>query len=259
MTSDDKPGWRLSLRPEPGSKTSEAARGGGAGRMLPIQPLGRLLGRAVSRRKDEVRVAGKRVMVAGLGNYGLRGTRHSVGMAMLNHLAGKLSVADQWKTDRRCCGDVAIAKLDNVELVLMKPRRLMNVNGLCVAGAAEAYNLSTEDIYLVHDDLDKPLGKVALKLGGSARGHNGVRSCINSLSSDCMVRLRIGIGRPAGEAAVDRYVLGRFTSAEQEILPQVLEQAVEMLLEHIRQRGNGKGTSAACEGRIRAPLGTEGA
>ncbi|XP_048368120.1 probable peptidyl-tRNA hydrolase [Sphaerodactylus townsendi] len=105
--------------------------------MLPAQPFGRLFGRALSRRKDEAKAAGKRVLVAGLGNYGLRGTRHSVGMAMLNHLANKLSVADQWKMDRRCCGDVAIAKLDNMELVLMKPRRLMNVNGLCVAGAGE--------------------------------------------------------------------------------------------------------------------------
>nr|XP_056716149.1 probable peptidyl-tRNA hydrolase [Euleptes europaea] len=227
--------------------------------MLPVQPLGRLFGRAVGHRKEEARVAGKRVLVAGLGNYGLRGTRHSVGMAMLNHLAHKLSVADQWKTDRRCCGDVTITKLDNVELVLMKPRRLMNVNGLCIAGAVNTYNLSAEDVYLVHDDLDKPLGKVALKLGGSARGHNGVRSCINSLSSDSMVRLRIGIGRPVGEATVDRYVLGRFTSAEQEILPQVFEQAVEMLLEHIRQRDNTKGSLAACGERIRAPLGTEGA
>ncbi|XP_054854194.1 probable peptidyl-tRNA hydrolase [Eublepharis macularius] len=227
--------------------------------MLPVQPLGRLIGRAVSHRKDEAVVAGKRVLVAGLGNYGLRGTRHSVGMAILNHLANKLSVADQWKTDRRCCGDVAIAQLDNVELVLMKPRRLMNVNGLCVAGAAEIYNLSTEDIYLVHDDLDKPLGKVALKLGGSARGHNGVRSCISSLRSDCMVRLRIGIGRPVGEAAVDRYVLGRFSSAEQEVLPQVFEQAVEMLLEHIKQRENTKEDLAASGEQIRAPLEMEGA
>ncbi|XP_077162268.1 peptidyl-tRNA hydrolase [Paroedura picta] len=226
--------------------------------MLPAQPLARLLGRAASLRREEARVAGKRVMVAGLGNYGLRGTRHSVGMAMLNHLAIKLSVADQWKPDRCCCGDVAIAKLHNLELVLMKPRRLMNVNGLCVAGAAEAYNLSTEDIYLVHDDLDKPLGKVVLKLGGSARGHNGVRSCISSLSSDRMVRIRIGIGRPVGEAAVDRYVLGRFTSAEQELLPQVLEQAAEMLLEHIQQRDSAKDSPAACGEPISAPLETEG-
>uniref|UniRef100_A0A8D2Q8N5 Peptidyl-tRNA hydrolase 1 homolog n=1 Tax=Varanus komodoensis TaxID=61221 RepID=A0A8D2Q8N5_VARKO len=112
---------------------------------------------------------GRGFLVAGLGNYGLRGTRHSVGMAILNHLASKLSVADQWRKDRRCCADVALATLGETELVLMKPRRLMNINGLSVLGAVEAYGLDIENIYLVHDDLDKPLGKVALKLGGSAR------------------------------------------------------------------------------------------
>ncbi|XP_053138056.1 probable peptidyl-tRNA hydrolase [Hemicordylus capensis] len=227
--------------------------------MLPVQPFGRLLGRAMSRRQEELRSAGKRVLVAGLGNYGLRGTRHSVGMAILNHLAHKLSVGDQWKTDRRCCSDVAIANLGEVEVVLMKPRRLMNVNGLCVVGAAEAYNLGAEDIYLVHDDLDKPLGKVALKLGGSARGHNGVRSCIHALQSDSMVRIRVGIGRPLGEAAVDRYVLGRFTLAEQEVLPQVYEQAVVMLLDHIQQSDNRKANLATGGEPVKVSLGTEGA
>ncbi|KAJ6654598.1 hypothetical protein lerEdw1_006751 [Lerista edwardsae] len=202
--------------------------------MLPAQPFGRLLGRAISLHQDELRAEGKRVLVAGLGNYGLRGTRHSVGMAVLNHLASKLSVADQWKRDKRCCADVAVAKVEDVELVLMKPRRLMNVNGLCVLGAAEVYRTDAENIYLVHDDLDKPLGKVALKLGGSAR-------------------LRIGIGRPVGEATVDHYVLGRFTNAEQELLPQVFEQAVGILLENIRQRDSCKETLAMCGEPVRAP------
>ncbi|XP_063000656.1 peptidyl-tRNA hydrolase [Elgaria multicarinata webbii] len=227
--------------------------------MLPSQPFGRPLRRALSHYKDELRAVGKRVLVAGLGNYGLRGTRHSVGMAVLNHLASKLSVADKWKMDRRCCADVAIAGLGDVELVLMKPRRFMNANGLSVLGAVETYSLDVDNIYLVHDDLDKPLGKVALKLGGSARGHNGVRSCINSLHSDSMIRLRVGIGRPAGEAAVDRYVLGRFTSAEQEALPQVFDQAVGMLLEHIQQKNDGPEGSAACKEPPKAPLKREGA
>ncbi|XP_023961900.2 peptidyl-tRNA hydrolase isoform X5 [Chrysemys picta bellii] len=130
--------------------------------------LGRLLSRTMSHRETDPRAAGKRVLVAGLGNYGLRGTRHNVGMAVLNHLAQKLNVAAQWKVDRRCCADVTIANVEEAELVLMKPRRLMNINGLSVASAAETYDLGVEDIYLVHDDLDKPLGKMAIKLGGSA-------------------------------------------------------------------------------------------
>nr|XP_028570392.1 probable peptidyl-tRNA hydrolase [Podarcis muralis] len=227
--------------------------------MLPFRPLQKLLSWTMNRHEEELRTAGKRVLVAGLGNHGLCGTRHSVGMAVLNHLATKLSVADQWRKDKRCCADVAFTSLGEVELVLMKPRSFMNINGRCVVSAAEMFNLGAEDIYLVHDDLDKSLGKVALKLGGSARGHNGVRSCINSLKSDRMVRLRIGIGRPVGEAAVEHYVLGRFTRAEQEILPQVFEQAVTMLLGHIQQRKSSPGTPETSGAPAKTPLGMEGA
>nr|XP_009933514.1 PREDICTED: probable peptidyl-tRNA hydrolase [Opisthocomus hoazin] len=86
----------------------------------------------------------------------------------------------------------------------------------------EVYNLRPEDIYLVHDDLDKALGKVAIKLGGSARGHNGVRSCISALRSNEMTRLRVGIGRPEGDVTVSSYVLAPFSAEEQERLEQVL-------------------------------------
>jgi len=75
--------------------------------------------------------------VAGLGNYGLRGTRHSVGMAVLDRLARQLAVVEGWRADRRCCGDVALAVARGLELVLLKPRRLMNLNGLSVASAGE--------------------------------------------------------------------------------------------------------------------------
>ncbi|XP_064891997.1 peptidyl-tRNA hydrolase isoform X2 [Columba livia] len=116
---------------------------------------GMLAGRA----RPLVSRAGPRVMVAGLGNYGLWGTRHSVGMAVLDRLARQLAAAESWRADGRCCADVALTAAQGLQLVLLKPRRLMNLNGLSVASA---------DIYLVHDDLDKALGKVAVKLGGSA-------------------------------------------------------------------------------------------
>ncbi|XP_068925654.1 peptidyl-tRNA hydrolase [Petaurus breviceps papuanus] len=192
--------------------------------------------RGMSRAGPEPRPPGKRWLVAGLGNYKLQGTRHSVGMAVLNQLAKHLNVADQWKRQPQCCADVAIACLGEAELVLLKPRQFMNVNGRSVAQAAKMYQLAAEDIYLVHDELDKPLGKLAMKLGGSASGHNGVRSCISCLNSNVMPRLRVGIGRPTHPGAVERYVLDRFTAAEQERLPSLLEQATELLLGHICQR-----------------------
>uniref|UniRef100_A0A2K6EY98 Peptidyl-tRNA hydrolase 1 homolog n=1 Tax=Propithecus coquereli TaxID=379532 RepID=A0A2K6EY98_PROCO len=121
----------------------------------------------------EPRPPGKRWLVAGLGNPGLPGTRHSVGMAVLGQLARRLGVAESWARDRRCAADLALAPLGDAQLVLLRPRRLMNANGRSVARAAEMFGLTAEEVYLVHDELDKPLGKLALKLGGSARQCRG--------------------------------------------------------------------------------------
>ncbi|XP_070811775.1 peptidyl-tRNA hydrolase [Pituophis catenifer annectens] len=226
--------------------------------MMRPQTFGQLLRWALGHRSDELQTAQKRMMVAGLGNHTYPGTRHSVGMAVLNHLASKLDVADQWKRDKQCCADVAVARLGEAELLLMKPRKFMNLNGISLATAAERYNLNVEDIYLVHDDLDKPLGKISLKLGGSARGHNGVRSCISCLRSDRMIRLRIGIGRPTGKTSVEDYVLSRFTDAEQEVLPPVLELATTMLLKHIQQNCGRRESPGSCDGLVSPPPKTEG-
>uniref|UniRef100_A0ABI8ALK4 Peptidyl-tRNA hydrolase 1 homolog n=1 Tax=Felis catus TaxID=9685 RepID=A0ABI8ALK4_FELCA len=131
------------------------------------------LSRAMSVLTLEPRPAGKRWLVAGLGNPGLPGTRHSVGLAVLGHLARRLGVADTWARDRRCAADLAVASLEDAQLVLLRPRRLMNASGRSVARAAELFGLTAEEVYLVHDELDKPLGKVAVKLGGSARQCRG--------------------------------------------------------------------------------------
>nr|XP_018888809.2 probable peptidyl-tRNA hydrolase isoform X2 [Gorilla gorilla gorilla] len=169
---------------------------------------GQRLSRAMSRCVLEPRPPGKRWMVAGLGNPGLPGTRHSVGMAVLGQLARRLGVAESWTRDRYCAADLALAPLGDAQLVLLRPRRLMNANGRSVARAAELFGLTAEEVYLVHDELDKPLGRLALKLGGSARGHNGVRSCISCLNSN-------------------------------ELLPLLLDRATDLILDHIRERSQG--------------------
>ncbi|KAI2554022.1 PTRH1 isoform 5, partial [Pan troglodytes] len=128
---------------------------------------GQRLSRAMSRCVLEPRPPGKRWMfpwcrpqVAGLGNPGLPGTRHSVGMAVLGQLARRLGVAESWTRDRHCAADLALAPLGDAQLVLLRPRRLMNANGRSVARAAELFGLTAEEVYLVHDELDKPLGRL---------------------------------------------------------------------------------------------------
>nr|XP_028690631.1 probable peptidyl-tRNA hydrolase isoform X4 [Macaca mulatta] len=149
------------------------AANGGSMRPRGFLGAGQWLSRAMSRCVLEPRPPGKRWMVAGLGNPGLPGTRHSVGMAVLGQLARRLGVAESWTRDRHCAADLALAPLGDAQLVLLRPRRLMNANGRSVARAAELFGLTAEEVYLVHDELDKPLGRLALKLGGSARQCQG--------------------------------------------------------------------------------------
>ncbi|XP_032274426.1 probable peptidyl-tRNA hydrolase isoform X2 [Phoca vitulina] len=191
-----------------------------------MPPLGRLgatlwLSRAMILGALEPRPPGKRWLVAGLGNPGLPGTRHSVGLAVLGQLAQRLGVADGWARDRHCAADLALGALGDAQLILLRPRRLMNANGRSVARAAELFGLTAEEVYLVHDELDKPLGKLALKLGGSSRGHNGVRSCIACLNSS-------------------------------ELLPPLLERATDLLLDHIRERSQRPPSALAITGHVPA-------
>uniref|UniRef100_A0A673MDG6 Peptidyl-tRNA hydrolase 1 homolog n=1 Tax=Sinocyclocheilus rhinocerous TaxID=307959 RepID=A0A673MDG6_9TELE len=152
--------------------------------------------------------------VVGLGNPGMNGSR----------------------SDRQVSGEVIVTHLQDIQLVPLRPKLLMNVNGVNVAKAASKYLISPEHILLIHDVLDKPLGN---SLGIDPyflhlRGHNGVKSCADCLHADVSdATLRVGIGRPLGETPVDRYVLGRFSQEEQNVLDTVMKQSVDVLLTYI--------------------------
>ncbi|XP_054467460.1 probable peptidyl-tRNA hydrolase [Anoplopoma fimbria] len=193
----------------------------------------------------EIHTEGRRRLVVGLGNPGMEGTRHSVGMAVLGALAARLGVGDRWRGDKHVSGEVIVSEVRQTHVVLLRPRLLMNINGVSVAKAAGKYGIKPEDILLVHDELDKPLGKVVIKHGGSARGHNGVRSCVDCLQTDVMSRLRVGIGRPTGKTPVERHVLGRFSSEEKKVLDSVLAQSVDLLLSQLSQQDSQPPSSSS--------------
>ncbi|KAF7662566.1 hypothetical protein LDENG_00232840 [Lucifuga dentata] len=199
-------------------------------------------------KEAEIHTQGRRRMVVGLGNLGMEGTRHSVGMTVLGALAARLGVADRWRGDKHVSGEVIVSGTERTAVVLLRPKLLMNVNGVSVAKAAGKYGIKPEDILLVHDELDKPLGKIGIKHGGSARGHNGVRSCVDCLQTDVMLRLRIGIGRPAEKTSVERHVLGRFSKEEQKVLGLVLNQSIDVLLSQLSLQ-DLQSPSSPAEGR----------
>jgi PTH1 family peptidyl-tRNA hydrolase len=170
-------------------------------------------------------------LIVGLGNPGRKyaHNRHNVGFQCLDRLAQAhgLSFAR-----RRAKASLVLGKIADVGVVLAKPLTFMNLSGQAVRPLVSFYKLSLEDILVIYDDLDLPLGTIRLRPEGGSGGHKGMRSIIEALGSQAFPRLRVGIGRPPGNDAVS-YVLSDFTADEQITLESVSEKvvaAVELFL-----------------------------
>uniref|UniRef100_UPI00398E3DDA peptidyl-tRNA hydrolase n=1 Tax=Pristiophorus japonicus TaxID=55135 RepID=UPI00398E3DDA len=185
-----------------------------------------------------------RIMVVGMGIDQIQRSRCSVGMSAVNMLAKKLRVDSEWCYDSRCAGMVVIATHVHHQIVLLKPQMLLSMIGISVKNAADIYQVTPEDIYMIHDQIFVSLGKfVIINEGGSSRGHHGVISCINTLNSDVMPRLLIGIGFPPHRTrrGLLHHKLGQFSEVQQCRVMQVLEQCTDYLLDDLNQnwkRGN---------------------
>jgi PTH1 family peptidyl-tRNA hydrolase len=165
-------------------------------------------------------------LIAGLGNPGLQyaDTRHNVGFMLLDYLARdrKVSFAEsKWKAS------IAKTIIWDESGVLLKPQTFMNISGTAVAAVAQFYKVSTDNIIVIHDDLDMPLGRIKIVSGGGAGGHNGVRSCIEHLGTRNFSRIKIGIGRPLTPIPPEKYVLARFGPDEHEVITQRMAVVVE--------------------------------
>jgi PTH1 family peptidyl-tRNA hydrolase len=168
---------------------------------------------------------GRRHVIVGLGNPGpeYSGSRHNVGFQCVRWLAKKHGLSfDGSRAHARIAQGTILGK----PVVLARPQTFMNLSGQAVNGLLQWLRLTPGDIVVIHDDLDLPLGRLRLRPGGSAGGHRGIRSIIDSLGSQDFARLRVGIGRPEGNDAVD-YVLGDFNAAERQVMAQSYARAAE--------------------------------
>ena len=163
-------------------------------------------------------------LIVGLGNPGRKyaHNRHNVGFQCLERLAQAHGLSF---TQRRAKAALALGKIADVGVVLARPLTYMNLSGQAVRPLVSFYKLSLEDILVIQDDLDLPLGTTRLRPEGGSGGHKGMRSIIEALGSQAFPRLRVGIGRPPGNDAVS-YVLSDFTADEQITLESVYERAV---------------------------------
>lgn len=162
--------------------------------------------------------------IVGLGNPGPKYVlnRHNIGFLILDQLADKYNAS--WDSKQNM--DIAIVNIKDNNILLIKPQTFMNDSGKVIP-FLQKKGIKAENILVVHDELEFPFGKVAVKKGGSARGHNGLRSIIEHCGKE-FARLRFGIGRPVTKEMVSKYVLSNFTESNQ-LLEEFIYQAVEMI------------------------------
>lgn len=172
------------------------------------------------------------LIIVGLGNPGKEydGTRHNIGFACLDAFA-RAQEFGQWieKKNLKCLE--ATGLLGDTKVFLIKPTTFMNLSGEAVAAVANFYKIPADKIIVVHDELDIEFGQIRLRGGGSAAGHNGLKSIIEHLGEG-FGRVRVGIG-PKTPAQIDSadFVLGRFSKEQHTHLPELIREVNAILSE----------------------------
>ncbi len=173
-------------------------------------------------------------LVVGLGNPEDRyaKTRHNLGFDILDELTRKLNLVE-WSLENKFKAEI----IKSNELILAKPQTYMNKSGMAVKLISDYFKITPQDIVIIHDELDLPLGKIKIRLGGAAAGHHGVESIIEGLSSDKFIRIRLGIGNlrtQSGEhkgqtISAEKFVLEPFMHSEKSKVKHMSKQALKAL------------------------------
>ncbi len=172
-------------------------------------------------------------VVVGLGNPGSRytGTRHNVGFAVLDLLA-QGPRAGRWQG--RFQAQVAELSEEREKVLLVKPETFMNLSGRSVRQVVDFYQVPVEDVLVVCDDINLPLGRLRVRARGTHGGHNGLRDVQAHLGTTEYARLRIGVGAPPEDEAVD-HVLGRFRPGERAVIEEAVQVAAQAVHVWVRR------------------------
>jgi PTH1 family peptidyl-tRNA hydrolase len=159
-------------------------------------------------------------MIAGLGNPGREyaKTRHNLGFMVVDELARRAGTP-AWK--QRFKAELTDIVIDGEKVILVKPQTYMNLSGHAIREAAAWFKIPRQDVLVVLDELDIPFGAIRMRQGGSAGGHNGLKSINEQLGGQDIPRLRVGIGRGHGVATAQ--VLSRFSAEEERELPMIID------------------------------------
>lgn len=167
-------------------------------------------------------------MIVGLGNPGQKyaKSRHNVGFQCVDALAAVYALSFD-KIQFKAL--TAQGEIEDVAVVLAKPLTFMNLSGQSVRSLVQWYQVGLEDLLVVYDDLDLPLGHIRLRASGGAGGHKGMLSVIQALGTQEFPRLRVGIGRPV-RGDPEMYVLRNFTRTQWTLMKRAYDEAVAAMV-----------------------------
>lgn len=165
-------------------------------------------------------------IIAGLGNPTKEydRTRHNVGFAVIDELAGRYHIDVSERKHRAFCGKGVI---EGQKVLLMKPQTFMNLSGESLRAAVDYYKVSLEELIVIYDDISLQPGQLRIRLKGSAGGHNGIKNIIAHLGTQEFARIKVGVGEKPPRMDLKDYVLSRFSKGEQELMDQAFCEAAQ--------------------------------
>ena len=176
-------------------------------------------------------------LIVGLGNPGRNyaSSLHNLGFMCVNHFARMHSI---WLDKKRANARIGIGKVAGIEVVVARPHTYMNLSGQSVSKLVKKFKVSPDDLIVIYDELDLPLGKIRIRPGGSSAGHKGMESIITELGSQDFPRIRVGIGQPPPDeqspqitdADIVTYLLSDLPPEIKATITQVIPKVSEAIL-----------------------------
>ncbi len=169
-------------------------------------------------------------LVVGLGNPGdeYQNTKHNIGRAIVEKWAGKNELAD-FAFDKKQNALVAQGKIGKEKVIAALPETFMNKSGMAAGALASYYKIKPTQIFVAHDDIDLPVGKIKLSFAKNSAGHKGVESIMRALKTKEFYRVRVGIGQKKKTKDAMEVVLKKFSAKEEPDMKKAVKNAVEAL------------------------------
>jgi PTH1 family peptidyl-tRNA hydrolase len=176
----------------------------------------------------------KTVLLVGLGNIGKEYdlTRHNIGFKTLDDFVSSTSEMESWVEKKSLKSLVSTGRAGENRVIAIKPTTFMNLSGEAVQAVAQFYKLSLDKIIVIQDEIDIEFGQIRNRVGGSAAGHNGIKSVSQHMGEE-YGRIRIGIGPKPTRMKSESFVLQKFSTDEQKYLPNLSKEVSSIINEYL--------------------------